>query len=119
MPETAPILKQLKCLFDQKLVSVIKKKSFVIPPSPIIIGQTHMIFKFQPDLLWIWESMKSQKMSMESLVDEGAPGSELLDSNDDMDEDNEIPYEIPNGVELAEAPPDVTRSLSQVFESRR
>jgi len=98
MPETAPILKQLKCLFDQKLVSVIKKKSFVIPPSPII--HTHMTFKFQPDLLWIWEYMKSQKMSMESLVDEGAPGSEVLDSNDDMDEDNEISYEIPNGVEL-------------------
>ena len=56
-------------------------------------------------------------MSMVSLVDEGAPGSEVLDSNDDMDEDNEIPYEIPNGVDLVEAPPDVTRSL--FLRSRR
>ena len=28
-------------------------------------------------------------------MDEGAPGAEVLDSNDDMDEDNEIPVEIP------------------------
>ena len=35
----------------------------------------------------------------------------MLDSNDDIDEDNEIPFEIPNGFELAETPPDVTRSL--------
>ena len=31
----------------------------------------------------------------ESGLDEGAPGDEVLDSNDDMDEDNEIPFEIP------------------------
>ncbi len=30
----------------------------------------------------------------------------MLDSNDDMDEDNEIPLEIPDGFELAQAPPD-------------
>ena len=31
----------------------------------------------------------------------------MLDSNDDMDEeDTEIPMEIPDGFELAQAPPD-------------
>ena len=33
-------------------------------------------------------------------------GAEVLDSNDDMDEDNVIPLEIPDGFELAQAPPD-------------
>ena len=32
----------------------------------------------------------------EHRVDEGAPGAEVLDANDDMDEDNEIPFEIPD-----------------------
>ena len=30
----------------------------------------------------------------------------MLDSNDDMDGDNEIPLEIPDGFELAQAPLD-------------
>ena len=30
----------------------------------------------------------------------------MLDSNDDMDEDNEIPLEIPDRFELAQTPPD-------------
>ncbi len=30
----------------------------------------------------------------------------MLDSNDDMDEDTEIPLEIPDGFELAQEPPD-------------
>jgi len=34
-------------------------------------------------------------------VDEGAPGAEVLDSSDDMDEDDEILFEIPDGFELA------------------
>ena len=37
-------------------------------------------------------------------VYEVAPGAEVLDSNDDMDEDNEIPFEFPDGFELAQAP---------------
>jgi hypothetical protein len=32
----------------------------------------------------------------EHRVDEGAPGAQVLDANDDMDEDNEIPFEIPD-----------------------
>ena len=28
-------------------------------------------------------------------VNEGSPGAEVLDSNDDMDEDNDISFEIP------------------------
>ena len=37
-------------------------------------------------------------------VYEVAPGAEVLDSNDDMDEDNEIPFEFPDGFNLAQAP---------------
>jgi hypothetical protein len=37
-------------------------------------------------------------------VYEFAPGAEVLDSNDDMDEDNEIPFEFPDGFNLAQAP---------------
>ena len=36
-----------------------------------------------------------EELEDEPGVDEGAPGAEVLDSNDDMDEDNEIPFEIP------------------------
>jgi hypothetical protein len=41
--------------------------------------------------------------------DEGVLGAEVLDLNDDMDEYNEIPFEIPKGTfvfELVQAVPD-------------
>jgi hypothetical protein len=37
----------------------------------------------------------------------------VLDSNDDMDEDNEIPFEIPDEFQLAQASPD--ESVQSVF----
>jgi len=40
-----------------------------------------------------------------------APGAQVLDSNDDMDEDNEIPFEIPDEFQLAQASPDESAYL--------
>ena len=37
----------------------------------------------------------------ETAVDEGAPGGEVLDSNYDMHEDNEIPFEIPGRIRVS------------------
>ena len=41
------------------------------------------------------------KKSDEPEVDERAPGAEELDSSDDMDEDNEILFEIPGRIRVS------------------
>ena len=64
-----------------------KNESFVIPPPTIT--DPHDL---QPQPLDLGVHEESED---EPGVYEVAPGAEVLDSNDDMDEDNEIPFEIP------------------------
>ena len=45
------------------------------------------------------------------------PGAQVLDSNDDMDEDNEIPCEIPDEFQLEQASQD--ESVQSVFDVKK
>jgi hypothetical protein len=45
------------------------------------------------------------------------PGAQVLDSNDDMDEDKEIPFEIPDEFQLAQASQD--ESVQSVFDVKK
>jgi len=63
-----------------------KNESFVVPP-PTITGQHDL----QPESLNLGVHEESED---EPGVDEGRVLL-VLDSNDDMNEDNEIPFEIP------------------------
>ena len=109
MSEDAPVLIQLKQWCDKKCVSMAefngnpknesfdgkpKNESFVIP-LPTITGPHDL----KPEPLDFGVHEESED---EPGVDEGAPGVEVLDSSDDMDEDNEILFKIPDGFELAQ-----------------
>ena len=64
-----------------------KNESFVIPPATITGPHDLQPQSLDLGVCEEWEDDPG--------VDEGPPsGAEVLDSNDDMDEDNEIPFEI-------------------------
>ena len=42
-----------------------------------------------------------EESESEPAVDEGVLGAEVLDSNDDMDEDNKISFEIPGRIQVS------------------
>jgi hypothetical protein len=67
-------------------------ESFVIPPT--ITGPHDL----QPQPLDVGVHEESED---EPAVDEGAPSAEVLDSNYDVHEDNEIPFEIPGRIRVS------------------
>ena len=67
-----------------------KNESFGIPPPTITVPHD-----LQPQPLDLGVHEESED---EPGVDEGAPGAEVLDSNDGTNEDNEIPLEIPEDI---------------------
>jgi len=75
--------------FDEKP----KNASVVIPPPTIT--DPHDL-QLEPLDLGGHEELED-----EPGVDEGAPGAEELDSSDDMDEDNEILFEIPGRIRIS------------------
>jgi hypothetical protein len=70
-----------------------ENESVVIPPPTIT--DPHDL-QLEPLDLGVHEESEG-----EPGVDERAPGAEVLDSSDDMDEDNEILFEIPGRIRVS------------------